>query len=86
MFGNVKQSFLDKLQVKKTLVKGKTREILSSSFSTTSTKSIYDIVVAKKISDCLSNMIGMQITKVAKKDVRWEAMSKAIDMTFANSD
>ncbi len=67
MFDNIKQSFLDKLQAKKALVKKKTREILLLS---PSTKDIYNIAIAKKINDCLNNIIGMQITKVAKKNAR----------------
>ncbi len=41
-----------------------------SLFFTTSTKSIYDIVVAKKINNCLNNIIDIQITKVAKKNAQ----------------
>ncbi len=69
IFDNIKQSFLDKLQVKKTLIKDKMRKILLLLSFTTSTKSIYNIVVAKKINNYLSNIIGIQITKVAKKDI-----------------
>ncbi len=85
MFDSVKQSFLDKLQAKKTLVKNKMCKILSL-FFTTSTKSIYDIVVAKKINNCLNNIIDIQITKVAKKNAQQKAMLKTIDITFANND
>ncbi len=45
-------------------------KILLLLFSTTSIKSIYNIVVAKKINNYLDNIIDIQITKVAKKDIR----------------
>jgi len=59
IFNNIKQSFLDKLQAKKILVKNKMHKILLLLLSTTSTKSIYNIVVAKKISNCLNNIINI---------------------------
>jgi len=69
IFDNIKQNFLDKLQAKKILVKDKTYKILLLLSFATSTKNIYNIVIAKKINNCLSNIIDMQITKVAKKDI-----------------
>jgi len=68
IFDNIKQSFLDKLQIKKIFVKDKIRKILLLLFFTTSTRSIYNIAIAKKINNYLSNVIDIQITKVAKKD------------------
>jgi len=59
MFDSIKQSFLNKLQVKKILVKNKIRKILLLLFFTTSTKNIYNIVIAKKINNCLNNIIDI---------------------------
>ncbi len=69
IFDSIKQSFLDKLQIKKILVKNKPRKILLLLFFTTSIENIYNIVIAKKINNCLSNIINIQITKIAKKDI-----------------
>ncbi len=69
IFDSIKQSFLNKLQIRKTFVKDKIYKILLLLFSITSTENIYNIDIAKKISKYLSNIINIQITKVAEKDI-----------------
>ncbi len=61
-------------------------KILLLLFSTTSIKSIYNIVVAKKINNYLDNIIDIQITKVAKKDIRQKTILKTIDIILANNN
>ena len=70
IFDNIKQNFLDKLQIKKIFIKNKIYKFLLLLFFTIFIKNIYNIVIAKKINNCLNNIINIQITKVAKKDIR----------------
>ncbi len=69
IFNNIKQSFLDKLQIKKTLIKDKIYKILLLLFFIIFTKNIYNIIIAKKINNCLDNIIDIQITKIVKKKI-----------------
>ncbi len=69
IFDSIKQRFLDKLQIRKILIKNKIYKFLLLLFFTAFIKSIYDIAIAKKNSNYLNNIINIQITKVAKKDI-----------------
>jgi len=60
---------LKKLQIKKTFIKDKIRKALLLLFFSIFIKDIYNIVIAKKINNCLDNLFNLQVTKTTKRNI-----------------